>query len=599
MILQALTQYYEALLKLGHIGLPGWSKVSVSYALDIDDSGSLAALYDLQTPDKSGKRMVGLKKPVPASETRTSGVAANFLCDNTSYFLGVDSKGKPARTAKCFAASKELHLKLLQGVDSPAAKAVCAYFNNWQPDKAAEHPVLKGRLDDLMKVSNIVFWHNGRPVLEDEAVKRAWQQSYDSGAGGEDGAEAVCLVTGERGSTVRKHPGFTGIPGAQSSGAMLVSFNEQAFCSYGHEQGENSPTGKYAAFAYGEALKYLLADKDHVCRVGDTTIVCWAQSGQAEYQGFTLGALLGSAYYKEGDILSGLSALAKGHSIDWDGSRLDPNMQFYILGLAPNAARLSVRFFWQNSFGSMAANLKKHYERLEIISPSFDNRPLSIWRLALETTRRKKDERKPGEQGEAKAESSSASDMNPRLAGDLLLAVLADSRYPATLLNGVALRIRAEGDVTRGKAAIIKAYHLKNSNNTQLKEVLTVELNDQSSYAPYVLGRLFSVLEAVQDRASQESGIKLNTTIKDRYFNSASSTPAAVFPTLIRLSQAHLGKLKEKDKIYYSNLMTELFSRITESLPKHLDLEQQGAFQIGYYHQTQKRYAKKEETENV
>ena len=284
-------------------------------------------------------------------------------------------------------------------------------------------------------------------------------------------------------------------------------------------------------------------------------------------------------HYSEGDILSALHSLAKGESVDWDQARLDPATRFYVLGLAPNAARLSVRFFWQNNFGTLARNIARHYERLDIVRPSFDKFPtLPIWRLVQETVRRP-------------APGASPADPSPRLAGDLLLAVLNDALYPATLLDGVSLRIRAEHDVTRGKAAILKAYYLRNSSDQNIKEVMTVELNEQSAYLPYVLGRLFAVLEAVQQSANPG----INTTIKDRYFNSASATPASVFPLLLNLAQKHLAKLDVGLATYYDKKITELNSRITCTLPARMSLPEQSAFQIGYYHETQKRYAKKEE----
>ncbi len=183
--------------------------------------------------------------------------------------------------------------------------------------------------------------------------------------------------------------------------------------------------------------------------------------------------------YSENDLLDTLHHLAKGEHITWNDNQLDPDTRFYVLGLAPNAARLSVRFFWQNTFGRMARNLSRHYDRLNIIRPTYDKFPtLPVWRLVQETVRKSSPGARPAEP-------------NPRLAGDLLLAVLNDMPYPATLLDGVALRIRAERNVSRGQAAVIKAYYLRNSSNPKLKEVMTVELNEQSTYLPYVLGRLF------------------------------------------------------------------------------------------------------------
>ncbi len=578
MILQALTQYYEELLAAGKITRPGWAKAKVSFALDLDDAGQVRQLLHLQREVQRGKKtaLVPQELDMPSPVKRTAGVAANFLCDNSSYLLGADDKGKPTRSLECFSAARALHLSLLKNAASPAAQAIVRFFETWDPAQAAEHPALREDWADLMKGGNLTFWYRDAPAAADPAVAAAWQRQYESG--GEDAEDALCLVTGQHTTLARLHPSIKGVAGAQVIGASLVSFNAPAFCSYEHEQGANAPTGEYAAFAYATALNTLLADRDHICRVGDTTILFWAANAEAAYQDFMMYSLFND-HYSEGDILSTLHSLAKGESVDWDQARLDPATRFYVLGLAPNAARLSVRFFWQNNFGTLARNIARHYERLDIVRPSFDKFPtLPIWRLVQETVRRP-------------APGASPADPSPRLAGDLLLAVLNDALYPATLLDGVSLRIRAEHDVTRGKAAILKAYYLRNSSDQNIKEVMTVELNEQSAYLPYVLGRLFAVLEAVQQSANPG----INTTIKDRYFNSASATPASVFPLLLNLAQKHLAKLDVGLATYYDKKITELNSRITCTLPARMSLPEQSAFQIGYYHETQKRYAKKEE----
>ena len=580
MILQALTRYYEDLLAEGKISRPGWVTAKVSYGLVLDEAGRLLQVVPLLTEveKKNKKALVSREMEVPAPVKRTAGVAANFLCDNSSYLLGADSKGKPERTADCFAAAKELHLKLLAEADSPAARAVKGFFESWDPQTASAHPALSEDWEEILKGGNLIFWFRGGAVTEDAAVREAWQRQYAAGDNGAD--EEICLVTGKRGPVARLHPSIKGVVGAQSSGASLVSFNAPSFCSYGHEQGMNAPTGEYAAQAYTTALNTLLADRERVCRIGDTTVLFWAEGGGTGYQDCAWMSMFGNvsgqeANYKETDILSTLKDLSRGKSVDWDGERLDPDTRFYVLGLAPNAARLSVRFFWQNSFGTLARNVARHYERLEIVQPAFDKRPtLPVGALLRETVNL----------------NARTPEPEPRLAGDLMLAILNDTPYPATLLYGVALRIRAERAVTRGRAAIIKAYYLKNSRDENLKEVMTMQLNDQTNYLPYLLGRLFSVLEAVQ--AAANPGI--NATIRDRYFNAASATPANVFPLLLNLAQKHLAKLDKGQEVYYDKQITAICGMIGETLPARMNLPEQSAFQLGYYHETQKRYTKKE-----
>lgn len=572
MILQALTRHYEELLALGKITPPGWAKVKVSYALELTDDGSLLSLLPLQTEQKRKNKSVWvpqeLEAPMPVK--RSSGVAANFLCDNSSYLLGIDQKGNPKRTCECFAACKALHLALLQNATSPAARAVFQFFSHWDPAYAGEHPAMTE--PGVLQGGNLVFWYKGQCVNGDPQLREIWQKHYDSA----DAAQTIrCLVTGRREPLAQLHPNIKGVQGAQSSGATLVSFNAPAFCSYGHEQGANAPVGSYAAFAYTTALNHLIADREHIRRVGDTTLVCWAEGGKHGYQECFIEAMFRDTL-TELDVRTAFIKLANGDPVEWNDNLLDPSTQFYVLGLAPNAARLSVRFFLQNSFGALARNIKCHYDRLNMIRPSFEKfDTLPIWRLLQETTN--KNARNPAP--------------SPQLAGELLRAVLTGGFYPATLLQGITLRIRAEQKITWGRAAGIKAYYLRNSKNALLKEVMTVELNEQSNYLPYVLGRLFSVLEAVQEAANPT----INSTIKDRYFNSASASPAFVFPLLINLAEKHLAKLQKGHKIYYSRQIADLVDRIQKSLPKRLALDEQGAFQIGYYHQTQKRFTKKGE----
>ena len=584
MILQALTQYYEDLLMLGKINRPGWSKQKLNYSLLLSEEGELLQLLHLQQEIQRGnKTVLGPQEMwVPSPVKRSSGIRPNFLCDTSSYLLGVDGKGKADRSIDCFAASKALHLHLLREVDSPIARAIVRFFEHWDPSQAASHPALQEDWEELLKGGNLTFSLDKLFAAQDPAIADAWTQHYEDSSA--DAEPIRCLVTGQTGTLARLHPSIKGVAGAQSSGASLVSFNAPAFCSFEHEQGANAPVSDYAAFAYTTALNTLLADRNRVSRVGDTTILCWAAGGESAYQDCFLMSIFNDSY-TENDILNTLHHLSKGESIQWDDTRLSPDTRFYVLGLAPNAARLSVRFFWQNSFGALARNLERHYQRLEIIRPSFDKFPtLSIWRLVLETVRKAP----PG---------GRAPEPHPRLAGDLLLAVLNDTLYPATLLNGVELRIRAERSVSRGQAAILKAYYTKYLEQFQpdspMKEALTVELNEQTNYLPYLLGRLFAVLEGLQQSANPG----INTTIKDRYFNSASATPAIVFPQLINLAQKHLNKLDGGLAVYYDKQITELSSRITQTLPTRMSLAEQSAFQLGYYHETQRRYTAKNNKE--
>lgn len=588
MILQALTAYYEQLVRQGKLSAPGWDdSFKVSYELRLNDAGQLLRVVPLLIEKTVGKKTVLAPRAmrVPAHEKRSSGIAANFLCDNSTYLLGADEKGKPERSADCFKACAKLHHTILDGVDSPAARALLAYFDSWDPAQAAAHPLLAEQWKEITGNANLIFGyeatdHSHSFVNDDPAIQNAWQAHYNDRSADSDMGQ--CLITGKYAPIERTHPNISGVPGAQSSGAALVSFNAPAFCSYGHEQGDNAPVSKYAAFAYTTALNRLLADRSHCKHVGDTTILCWAENAEPIYQDAMSMFLFGAneaAGIQESDVQAALKRLSAGQTVPFLEKELSPDQHFYLLGLAPNAARLSVRFFLRDTFGSFAQNLQKHAEEMEIdCSEKEKFRTLPIWAVVNETTRTV-----PGQPAKP----------SPQLAGDLLRAVLTGGRYPATLLNGVTLRIRAEQAVTRGRAAVIKAYYLRNYPTELNKEVYTVSLNETTN-VPYLLGRLFSVLEAVQKAANPG----INTTIKDRYFNAACATPGMSFPTLLRLSQKHLRKLNDGLATHYDKQITELMAQLPESgFPARLSLPDQGKFTIGYYHQTQKRYVKKNEEE--
>lgn len=579
MILQSLVAHYEDLLKEGAISKPGWGKVNVSFALNLDDNGNIANVLTLKTPKESGKKIVYVPQSieVPQPAKRSVDINPNFLCDNSTYILGIDEKGKPDRTAQCYQACKKLHYDLLNEAETPAAKAIINYFKNWKSENAKENEVFIEHWKDLMAGANILFYYNGQSVMQDEKIKENWQKYYNNKAG--NGNERICMVTGERTSIAILHPTIKGVRGAQAMGTSLVSYNEPAFRSYEKEQGNNAPIGEYAAFAYATALNELLNDREHTRAIGDTTIVCWAEGGNSSYQDIGIAAMFGldeTQGITDQELSAIMGKIQHGEPVELKEEWIDLDRKFYVLGLAPNAARLTIRFFMVNSFGNILRHINEHYERLNIIRPSYDKFSiLPVWKLLSETVNQNARDKSP----------------SPQMAADTFKAILTGARYPASLLNNTMLRIRAEHEVTRGRAAIIKAYYLRNENKDCPKEVLEVELNEHSTNVPYTLGRLFAVLEHIQ----QEANPGINTTIKDKYFNTAASTPAQIFPTLINLAQKHLRKLNDGGKIHFNRQIGELAEIIGKEFPKRLNLPEQGAFQLGYYCQTQKRYQKKEE----
>lgn len=591
MILQSLVRYYEILAADGEcdIASPGYSVAKVSFAVNLSAQGELLGLLPLKMTALRGKKTVEIPKPmkVPEQEKKTVGVKSNFLCENAAYIFGVDSKGNAERALKCFQEFQRRHRQILQDVDCLEAKALLRFIEQWNPEQAMQSPVLEPYMDELLSGAVLIFKLDGGAYLHQvSAIQRAWEADRNKDG---DSAQMQCLVTGKQLPFARLHPSIKGVKGAQSMGASIVSFNDSAYESYGREkdQGLNAPVSQYATFAYTTVLNYLLADEKHKMTLGDTTIVYWAESPNPIYQDAFGGcfspaptAVEEKQVQSKGTeflVQSVVEKLMRGHNIADFSDVLNPETDFYILGLAPNAARLSIRFFLHNTFGSFIENMQQHYKRMELEHASYEREIISIREMLEETVSKN-------------ATDKSAS---PLLAGAVSRAILMGQNYPALLMNAVMLRIRAEHEASYRKTATIKAYLSKNFETYQ--EECKVALNEESNNKAYVLGRLFATLE----KAQQDANPGINATIRDRYFTSACATPGAVFPVLLRLSQHHIAKATYggvSDK-RIEQLLLKLDVE-NEPIPVHLSLNEQGVFILGYYHQKNANYKKKEGTEN-
>lgn len=572
-MIQSLIKYYE---NLGNTD--GWNDLPVKYTLVIDENGQLKDVVFVggQEEIKGKTRDVAAFMLLPAHTKRTSGVLPNFLADKTDYLLGV-LEGDEKKALKRYEACKQLHLDILKDANSECAKALKCFYENWQPEKWLNYPCLTEKIKELSKETNVVFrcdFHGrvGQYPHEDDEIKTAWDSYYARREGNEaaEGQRSVCLATGKVGPVERVHPGIRGIGGNESS---LVSFNNSAFSSYGKEQSYNAPMSKYAAFAYTNAINTLIKEMDSHFHMGDTMVLFWAENGGEGFGSlFEDFALNGKAFYSKEDLREKVSQICQGIVTEYDDQLIDPDREFYILGLDPAKGRLSVSFFLKGTFGRFIRNIQAHCERTTIVGCE----GLSVQGMldAMKNTK------------------SSDKTVHRNLRVETFKAVINDTFYPAAILNSVQMRIMAEHDITPQRAAIIKAYYMKNKNKNVPEEVLTMSLNRQSTNIPYNLGRLFAVLEDVQKKAINVTDS--TATIASRFFSSASSTPSQVFPSLINLAQNHLAKLDEGLRIYRDKEITEILDAMGEEWPKKLDLAQQGAFQLGYYHEKKDLYTKKE-----
>ena len=608
MILQALTRYYDILSKdpESDIAPPGYSAIGISYALNISAKGELLDVIPLFEQVQRGKKME--EKPrrmiVPEQVKRAVNISANYLWDNCVYVLGISDKEAkdPEYNIKRFDAFRQWNIDMLGKVESSAPKAVIAFLENYEPEQGREHSKIAPHLETILKGGNLVFMFDGKFVHEDAAIRRAWEKYK----GASDSELIQCLVTGEIAPLARLHPSLKGIRDANPTGATLVGFNARAYESYNREQGMNSPVSEKAAFAYTTSLNYLLSSSNENKKfyIGDTTVIYWAESEQKAYAKAFLGLCepeeieipveedvkpkrdknAEKKLKKRAEKIKRVQALDTKKLLEG----LDDNPRFYVLGLAPNAARVSVRFFHSDPFDKVVEKIMQHYKDLEIIKEFEDQHTyLTIQDILKETV-------------SPKASDQSAA---PLLAGSVFRSILENTPYPAALYNAIINRVRADQDdkfskkINYARAAIIKAYLLRKyryQSQNSIQEVLVMSLNEQATHPAYVLGRLFAVLEKVQ----QEAVGDVNASIKDRYFTSACASPASVFPILLRLSQHHISKVGA----YYHDKRIENILNLLDvqknPIPAHLSLDDQGVFVLGYYHQRKDLWTSRKSTES-
>ncbi len=578
-VLQALDAYYGRMASRGDAEAPGYSREKISFAILLSPQGEPVRVRDLR--ERSGKKMLPRLLEVPASVTRTVGIKPNLLWDKTAYVLG-RTAGEGKRTAEEHARFKADNLAATARTEDDGLIAFSRFLESWLPSRFDTAPFEPDMLD-----SNIIF------ALESDTVYLHERRAAQTLVGSRDGggtATAFCLVTGMNAPVARLHPSVKGVEGAQSSGASLVSFNLDAFTSYGKDQGDNAPTSQVAAFRYGAALNRMLdrGSRNRLARpVGDATVVFWADTSETVSDAEASQAELLFNWLvtppdddsERAKLGNALGKLAQGRPVADAMPGVAPGTRFHVLGLAPNAARLSVRYWLSDSFDAFATRLAAHYADLHLDPSPWKSEPALRFLLMKTTALQEKPENVP-----------------PVLAGEVMRAVLTGGAYPRSWLAAVVARLRAGDDPSTGwHAAVIRAVlvrELRVKQRDSTKDV-PMSLNRQSTDPAYTCGRLFATLESAQRSAL---GGKVNATIRDRYMGAASATPASVFPLLVRNAQNHLGKLRKDGKgQWLERDLEEIQDKIENGYPRSLKLEQQGKFFLGYYHQRKAQFAKAKE----
>lgn len=570
-LLSALVAAYD---RLPNAPPFGYAEQDVQFYIEIDDAGKVTA--PLSAFGVENNRPVNRKLVIPYFGGRSgSGAPPYFLWDNTAYVFGVSAK-ENFDAIKRHASFLDLHLKALQEAKHPAIVGLRRFLESWKiedfqnlgfPDFALDRNVV------FRSASTRDFIH-----LIDEA-KAIWARIYEPDQAG----DSVCLATGEFGPIARVHPPLKTF----ENPARIVSFDKDndAFSSYGHVQAENAPTSVLAAFKYSAVLnRFLVSNSGHRLQIGDTSTVFWAEGqGASLSEGLFVGffdavptkeGLAETAATQAAMVAEKLEAIRQGKPLvhilpDLDGA------PFHVLGLAPNAARLSVRFYWDSSFGQLVANYQRFLSDMKLDPPPRDGWP-PLWHYLVELAVQGKREKVP-----------------PLIAGEWMRAILTGGRYPMPLLATTLMRIRSDGEVNALRTAILKAVLVRNFSME-----VPVSLDPANLNKGYILGRLFAVYEEVQRAAL---GGNVNATIKDKFYGSASATPQKVFRTLDAGSQNHFSKLRKLSAGRAVNLeklltsITDLMEPGNDPIPASLSSAEQALFGIGYYHQRSDFFRKRED----
>lgn len=588
MILQALYDYYNRKLAINEIDPIGFLTKEIDFIVIINSKGDYVDFENHQL--QIGKRIRGTPFRVPAIGKQAlkhdnSGKDANLLWDKAEFVFGVGKNGN--NKLNYFLETINYYYP------SPLAD-VQAILKFYEKEMLKEYPfemILENQeIGELVKTGkpNVTFKIDGKkiPIINETHISEAITDKKP-----EKIKLGTCLITGDTNVPIEKtHMVTKGIKGSQTSGANLISFNKPSFLSYRKEQSENAPVSTTSAESYTKALQSLIDSEHNRVRVADSTIVYWTEKKTEDVNPEEMFSFLVSQKPDEDNPDKNVDRIKNlFKAIETGQFANESTNHFYVLGLSPNAARISVRFWKAPSVEDFGKNIKKHFDDFEIVHGSKDHKYLSLYQILSSTALAYKMDNVP-----------------PNLAGAVIESIIDGTPYPRTLMQQCVRRIRAEAskkdqngksiqNVNRTRAAILKAYlnRFNKIHNKNEKEI-TMGLDPNNTNVAYRIGRLFAVLEKIQETASSN----LNATIRDRYYVAASTSPITVFPRLLALKNAHLksDKISKGSKVYYEKLIGEIISEIL-SFPTNLPLNDQAQFAIGYYHQRQDFFTKKSEKE--
>jgi CRISPR-associated protein Csd1 len=575
-ILASLAKAYDRFSLADDMPLPGYSSQNIHGCIVLDLDGILNGRPVIWDPDERG-HLTTKSMNVPYFGGRSGKKPPPyFLWDNTAYVLGVTAKPKIDASQR-FNAFKSFHQAALTDCEDPGLIALVRFLHQWDTKNYAS-----AGFTDNMRDKNFVFRLSGDVgfIHERTAAKTIWQSINQPDTAG----QGLCLVTGERSLIARLHPPLVSF----ENPARIVAFDKDndAFASYGHVQGENAPISIQAAFAYSAALNKLLSkDSRNRIQIGDASTVFWADASNAPvvelaetaFSAMFAGVDEATQAAKVGNILK---RIRNGQPLSEVAPELAEGVRFHVLGLAPNAARLSIRFWFENDFGVLAKNYQRFVREMAVLPNPRDENP-AIWKYLAETAVLRKRENVP-----------------PNLAGEWMRTILTGTPYPLTLLSTILMRIRADGDLNGLRVGILKALLIRNFRKTEREA--PVSFDPENTNKGYLLGRLFAAYEQAQSAAL---GRHVNATIKDKFYGAASAQPRKVFPLLDRSSANHLskvGKQRPGQRVNLEKTIASIVGKMSptgDPFPASLPAEDQALFALGYYHQ-RNEFFRKPETNN-
>lgn len=619
MLIKALCDYDDYLRSSGSEAVvpDGFSKQAVSYEILLTPEGKVAAIipkgHTKEIKRKNGKIF---KQSIPENillpkRKEKSGIDLNIIEHRPLYIFGLnytdgaftteDKTDKAKKSHKCFC---EGNLEFFEDIDSDIARAYCNFIRSWVPENELQNPELLELGKDYGK-SYYCFGLYGHPEImlhEDEKFLQKYkkQLSAEKETENTDKNVAVCSILGEKQPIARLHGKIKGISGGKPSGGSLVCYNGSVFESYGKTQSFNSGVSKKAMLKYTGALNLLLSDPNHHKYISDMTVVYFAMAADDSKECGIISDYLFDCVQETDDAIAKIfDEAAQGNSFNADGLEIDEDVNFYIAGLNcfPNSSRITQQFIYRDKFGRLLQNILKHQSDLAIVSSQ--NKPKALWMIEKELVIPTKGKNpKKGKSAKGSDDSASSAKSTAKapsaLMSAIMMSVLSGSEYPEALLATVVRRVKTDRNeennsfikLNATRAGIIKAC-LNRKARKNKEEEITMSLNKDNKNPAYLCGRLFAVLEIIQKKSA---GSDISTTITDSYFSSACSRPSTVFPKLLMLSQNHLKKLDNPRT--WKTICGEIIDSIENEFPSTLDLEDQGRFIIGYYHQL---YAKKPE----